>query len=224
VMRIAIDLSNKLCHMSELRIVRADMNVKIIQVQRRRFPPVLRVVRSIVVVADDRGLAILRSSGPVEVEAVEPYTCAVEHLSCMVLVFRFGGNREVEIEIGGNSKVIHVRWVCKHEHKHLPDSKAEVQPAPLLLPTFHRHGVQAHQNVRSTHLDVLGAANESVPGSGLSMLHGQWVKVRALRIEPRSDRADWGECKQSGNTGLTMGGNLLTVNKKGLRQKVLFAS
>lgn len=51
------------------------------------------MIRHVVRVADNGRLAVLRARRAVEVEAVEPHSGAVEHLTRMVLVEGLGGIR-----------------------------------------------------------------------------------------------------------------------------------
>lgn len=90
---VAIYFSDERCHDLELRVVRADLDVEVLHVVRRALPPVLRMIRHVVRVADNGRLAVLRARRAVEVEAVEPHSGAVEHLTRMVLVEGLGGIR-----------------------------------------------------------------------------------------------------------------------------------
>lgn len=92
-MRIAVDFCDERCHDLELRVVRADLDVEVLHVVRRALPPVLRMVRHVVRVADDGRLAVLRARRAVEVETVEPHSGAVEHLARMVLIEGLGSIR-----------------------------------------------------------------------------------------------------------------------------------
>jgi hypothetical protein len=89
VIRITINLRNKLRHQPKLRIIRRDMDVKVLHVMRRRVPPIIGMIGRVIRVPDRRRFAVLRTSRPIQVEAIQPYPCSVEHLPSVVFVVRF---------------------------------------------------------------------------------------------------------------------------------------
>ena len=89
----------------QLRVVGAQVDVEARNIVRRLFVPKLRVIGDIVSIANYRGLSVLRRQLPVNVEAIEPYSCPIEHFSGMLLVLRLCCVREVQVEIGSNTVV-----------------------------------------------------------------------------------------------------------------------
>jgi len=74
---VAVDPSNKSTHDVKLRVVCADVNIKVLHVIGRTPPPVFRIVGHEIRRSDDRGFAILGPGRPVEVEAVQPDPCSI---------------------------------------------------------------------------------------------------------------------------------------------------
>ena len=93
------------CQDLQLRVVGAQVDVEARDIVRRLFVPKLRMVGDIVSIAHYRGLSVLRRQLPVNVEAIEPYSCPIEHFSSMLLVLRLRCVREVQVEIGSNTVV-----------------------------------------------------------------------------------------------------------------------
>lgn len=96
-MRVTVNLGPKFGHYLQLRIVRANLDVEVLHIVWGALPPVLGVVGHVVIVADNGGLSILRSSGAIKVEAVEPNTRSVQHFPGMVFAQRFRGVRQMEV-------------------------------------------------------------------------------------------------------------------------------
>ena len=92
----------------QLRIIRSQLYIEPSHIIRRAIPPLFRTTGHVVRIANDGCLAVLRASGTIEVEAVQPGACAVEHFAGMSLVFGFGcvGIVEVEIRRDARRKVI----------------------------------------------------------------------------------------------------------------------
>lgn len=103
MIRVAIYRRHERGHHLELAVIRADVDVKVLHVVRAAAPPVPAVVGHVVAVGDRRRLAVLRASRAVEVEAVEPYTRAVEHLARVRLVDGLRCVGPVQVQVGRHS-------------------------------------------------------------------------------------------------------------------------
>jgi hypothetical protein len=82
--RVAVDCADKFSHDSQLSIIRANLDVKMLHVVWGTLPPISRMVGSIIHIADRRWLSILRASRPIKVETVDPNPGSVKHLPSMV--------------------------------------------------------------------------------------------------------------------------------------------
>ena len=102
---ITEDRVSIVCQHLQLRVVGAQVDVKARNIIRRLLVPKLSVIGDIVSIADYWGLSVLRRQLPVNVEAIEPYSCPIEHFSSMLLVLRLCCVREVQVEIGSNTMV-----------------------------------------------------------------------------------------------------------------------
>ena len=102
---IAKDRVPIVCENFQLRVVGAQVDVEARNIIRRLLVPKLRVIGDIVSIANYRGLSVLRRQLPVNVEAIEPHSCPIEHFSSMLLVLRLCCVREVQVEIGSNTAV-----------------------------------------------------------------------------------------------------------------------
>ena len=61
------------------------------------------MIRNVVAWADDRRLAVLRTSRAVQVKAIEPNSGTVEHFSSVILVERLRSRWNMEIKISRRS-------------------------------------------------------------------------------------------------------------------------
>ena len=86
MIRITINLPQKIPHNSQLSIITAYMNVEVLHIVLRAVPPVFRAICDVISVRDDGWLAVLRPSGSIEVKAVQPDASAVEHFPSVLLV------------------------------------------------------------------------------------------------------------------------------------------
>ena len=87
----------------QLRIIRSQLYIESSHVIRRAVPPFFRTTSHIVRIANDGCLTVLRASGTIEVEAVQPRARAVQHLARVLLVPRLRGVRVVQVEVGGDA-------------------------------------------------------------------------------------------------------------------------
>jgi hypothetical protein len=99
MVRIAVDFFLELGHQLQLRVVRADVDVEVPHVVLRLLEPRFGVVRNIVAVLDDGGLAVLGTSRSVQVEAIQPDPGAVEQISGVLFVHRLRCDGVMQVEI-----------------------------------------------------------------------------------------------------------------------------
>lgn len=101
---IAVYFSRKCSHNPKLSVVATNMDVEFVHIVRGTSPPILRVIRHIVGVWDDRGLPVLRTRRSIEVETIQPHTRTVEHLPSVSFVLRFSRTRVMQIQVDSKPK------------------------------------------------------------------------------------------------------------------------
>lgn len=143
VMGVAIDLREKFGHDSQLRIIRANLDIEVLHVIRRALPPIFRMIGSIIHITDRWRLSILRTRRPIKIETIKPNTSAVEQLPGVVLIEWLRSIRKVKIQISRSPEKERKEYKCSLRGVHrLPDGHTQVQPAALILPSLRRHWVQ----------------------------------------------------------------------------------
>lgn len=83
---ITVNLFSEVCHHSKLCGITTQVDVEMLHIVRRAFPPLVRVIRCVILVVDDGWFAILRTGRAVEIETVKPNTSAIQLFPRMMLV------------------------------------------------------------------------------------------------------------------------------------------
>lgn len=122
MIRIIVNAGDETRHDSQLRIITTNVDIEMWHVVWGTPPPVLGVIRCVIHVADDGRLAVLRSSRPIEVKAVQPDARAIELLAGVDLVLGPSGIWEVKVQVYGNPKMKKLKNVDSPTHRDLPDS------------------------------------------------------------------------------------------------------
>lgn len=91
VVWVAANLLHEFCANVELHGVNTDVNVEILDIILGGAPPIVQMVCNIVRMRNNGRFAVLRPCRPVQVEAVDPDTRAIEkHTSVMLIQGRCG--------------------------------------------------------------------------------------------------------------------------------------
>lgn len=92
---IAVDFGDECRHNLQFRVVRADLDIEILQIVLRTGPPLFGMVGDIILRADNGRFTVLRSSRTIKVQAIHPHASAIEHLAGMVFIERFRSGWEM---------------------------------------------------------------------------------------------------------------------------------
>jgi hypothetical protein len=99
VVWVIVNLRSESRHDPQVGIVGTNMDVEVLHIVRGALPPRLRVACNIIRVIDDGCFAVLRAHRPIQVEAVEPQTRTIQHLSSMVFVLGLSSVWVVQIQV-----------------------------------------------------------------------------------------------------------------------------